>query len=652
MGIRVFYIVALCYALISGLGIIHNSLGTPYTYILISIVFLYGLYYIIKARVELYHTIILGILINLSSQLTGGFNSPLFLAYFIVIPIIGFRSESRNYWIIVSVLVGIEVLAGIFRHEILFLPATVLVLSIFVFGLFIERILARVDQLKHSLTKYETRDQFFGPADFEAMRIITSIKDIDRHKGIERPLLYFVKFIHNMFDAYTTAVFSYNEGHLILIQGFSRSELFRPDTVIDLKSGIYRQVIAQEKSFLIKEFSQDPVELGYYKGELKISSVMIAPIILVNKVEGILVVDKKEGQFTEDDKARFDEASNTFGYFLGMLRLYEKERFQARHLLSIAELGERFQKELELNEILGDTIKTVKDFLKCDDVSIAVTDELNNEGRVLASTYFRKETKFPLDEGLVGFIARHRSPILKEDLYEGNPIILKKGMKTKSGSFVGSPVLGDEQLLGVIWCEDHKRKKFTEDDVKALVILSSQLSLAWERAHYYEMEKERALRDGLTGLYNHRHFQESLAQEIKKGREVYLLFIDVDHFKLINDTYGHRAGDEVLKFLGKLISHTGIACRYGGEEFTIILPGYSLKKAMKTAVHIKDSLLKSMVKFNEKKIKFTVSMGIAGYPVDATTRDELIERADQALYYAKETGRDRIVVARSLTTKK
>ncbi len=648
MGIRVFYILALCYAVISGLGIVHNSLVPPYNYIFISLIFIYGLYYTLRREIKLYHTIILAILVNLSCQLTGGFNSSLFLLYFIIIPVIGFREEHKNYWLIASILVGIEVLAGFFRHNVMPLPLLFLILSIFIVGFFIEKIFARLDALRHSLTKYETADQFFSPADFEAMRIITSIKDIDRHKGIERPLLYFVKFIHNMFDAYTTAVFSYNNGHLVLIQGFSRSELFKSDTVMDLKSGIYRQVIAQEKSLLIKEFSQDPAELGYYKGELKISSVIIAPIILTRNIEGILVVDKREGQFTEEDKAHFDEASNTFSYFLGILRLYERERFQSRHLLSIAELAERFQKELGLSEILSDTIKTVQEFLKCDDVSIARTDELNNEGQVLASTYFKKGTRFPLDEGLVGFVARHRSPILKEDLFEGNPIILKKGMKTKSGSFVGAPVLGDEQLLGVIWCEDHKRKKFTDDDVKALAILSSQLSLAWERARYYEMEKERALRDGLTGLYNHRYFQETLGQEIKKGRELYLLFIDVDHFKLINDTYGHQAGDEVLKFLGKLILHTGIACRYGGEEFTIILPGYSLKKAMKTAVHIKDSLLKSVVKFNDKKIKFTVSMGIAGYPTDATTRDELIEKADKALYYAKETGRDRVIVARSL----
>jgi diguanylate cyclase (GGDEF)-like protein len=126
------------------------------------------------------------------------------------------------------------------------------------------------------------------------------------------------------------------------------------------------------------------------------------------------------------------------------------------------------------------------------------------------------------------------------------------------------------------------------------------------------------------------------------------MFLDIDHFKKINDTFGHQAGDKVLKFLGRLISQVGIAARYGGEEFAIIMPGCSLKKGMDRAVRMKDQLLKSVVSFDNAKIKFTVSIGIAHYPNDAKTRVDLIEKADRALYMAKEQGRDRIVIAQTV----
>lgn len=650
MGKNFFYILSIIYSVIAGLGLFQRQLDNKFLYISVIIVALYYIFYVIRRRTALSVTIIGGIITNLAVQLTGGLKSPLFLLYFLTLPLIGFKEKQINYWLVALVLLGIELSSAILKHNFLILPGTGLVAAILIFGIINKKWLRRESIIRKSLIKYETRDQFFSPADFEAKAIITSVKDIDRHPGIERPLLYFVKFIHNIFNSYTSAVFSYNNNNLVLIQGFSHSELFQPKAVADLKSGLYRQIIAEQKSVLIKEFTQDPEELGYYKGELKIASVIIAPIILLDRIEGIFVVDRKEGEFTEEDKENFDEAAKGIGFLLAMLRLYEKERYEAQYLSSIAELAKRLQRGLDLKTILTDTIKSFKNVLKCDDISIASIDELNNLGVVLESSYIKENTKFSLDDGLVGLVGKHKNFILKDDLGQGNLVILKKGEKRSSGSFIGVPVKEDEELLGVIWLEDHRKKKFNEDDIRALNILASQLTLAWQRAILYERVKELAVRDGLTGLYNHRHFQELLEQEIKKQRELVLILFDIDHFKKINDTYGHQAGDEVLMFLGRLVSQTGISARYGGEEFAIILPGHNLKKGAEIAVRLKDHLKKAEIKFNQIKIKITVSIGIAHYPKDAKTRVELIEKADKALYVAKETGRDKIVIAQSVSS--
>ncbi|MEO0215623.1 MAG: diguanylate cyclase [candidate division WOR-3 bacterium] len=649
MAKKFFVIVAIVYFVFSGLGFFQKNITGKFLYFFIGIIIFYYLFYFLKIRIDFFHTLTLNIISNLSVQLSGGQSSPLFVSYFLTLPLVSYKEKWSNYWKYCGILLLSEVSAGLLKNNFSPFLTLFLLFEFLLIGFVAYQFYLREDNLKKSLIKYEAREDLFSPGDLESKAIVTAIKEIDRHPGIERPLLYYVKFIHNIFKGYTTAIFAYVDGQLVLIQGFSHSELFNPGVVIDQKQGLYHQIIAEKKTVLIKEFIQDPSELGYYRGELKISSVIIAPISILDKIEGILVIDRKDSSFNEDDKAMFDIAAQCAGHLIAVLRLYEKERYEALYLSAIAELARKFQLGLELKTILADTKKSFKTVLNCDDLSIAAIDELNNQGTVLDSTYLRENTKFSLDEGLVGMIAKHKNYILKEDLTEGNLTVLKKGEKRPRGSFVGIPIKNDNEILGVIWLEDHRRKRFNEDDVRALNILGSQLALAWQRAILYERVKELSIRDGLTGLYNHRHFQEVLEEAIKKNRELILLLFDIDYFKKINDTYGHQAGDEVLKFIGRLIFQTGISARYGGEEFAIILPGYNLKKGVEMAVRLKDHINKSEIRFNQLKIKFTVSIGVAHYPKDGRTRIELIERADRALYQAKNSGRDKIVIAKSLT---
>lgn len=651
MGMIIFYLLAIAYAIVAGIGVLHRSLSMNFAYGAMAAVVLYHVPYAFRRAIRFPLSLLGVVIANLAVQLTGGFASPIFSVYFLVLPVICYKEKIRNFWIAGGFIFLIEGFSG-FTHHVL--PVTALVglsLAVVVLGLINRQWLDSENYLKRSLLKYETRDQFFGPADFDEKAIVTSIKDIDRHPGIERPLLFYAKFVHNMFDAHTTAIFAHHEGNLVLIQGFSHSELFRPNTVLDLQSGIYRQVIAERKSILIKDFSQNPEELGFYKGELSVASVMIAPVILRDKVESVFVIDRKKDPFTDEDKAAFDEAANGIAYILGMLRLYEKESYETKYQKTISDVAKILQKGLNLRSILNDTVKDFKAQMRCDDISIASVDELNNQGLILSSTYLKENTKFSLEEGLVGMVCRHKNIILKEDLSRGDFTVLKKGYRQHSNSFIGVPVKQDDAILGVLWLEDHRAKRFSEEDIEPLNTLSSQLSLAWQRAMLHARVEEQSQRDGLTGLYNHRHFQELLEQEMSRHKELVLILFDIDHFKRVNDTYGHQAGDEVLKYLGNLILPTGISARYGGEEFAIILPGYNLKRSFDVAIKLKDNLTKNDIKFNQIRIKITLSIGIAYFPKDAKTRMELIEKADRALYYAKETGRDRIITAQSLIKK-
>ena len=163
--------------------------------------------------------------------------------------------------------------------------------------------------------------------------------------------------------------------------------------------------------------------------------------------------------------------------------------------------------------------------------------------------------------------------------------------------------------------------------------------------------REQAIRDPLTNLFNRRYLEETLERELARGgRESYpvcLIMIDLDHFKQVNDTYGHEAGDLVLKAFASTLSHESrrgdFACRYGGEEFVVVMPNLGMDIAYERAESLRNTLNSLRVPFGFYNLSVTISMGIACYPENGQTREELLRAADQAMYAAKEAGRDHIL---------
>ena len=163
--------------------------------------------------------------------------------------------------------------------------------------------------------------------------------------------------------------------------------------------------------------------------------------------------------------------------------------------------------------------------------------------------------------------------------------------------------------------------------------------------------REQVIRDPLTGLFNRRYLDEYLESEIliaqEKQRTIGILMIDIDHFKLLNDIYGHKAGDLVLKALSKFllasVRQSDVICRYGGEEFVVILPGAGLEDAQYRAENLCRDFKNTSVSFEENKLKTTISIGVAIYPQHGYTSDEIIHAADSAMYAAKQAGRNCVI---------
>ncbi len=163
--------------------------------------------------------------------------------------------------------------------------------------------------------------------------------------------------------------------------------------------------------------------------------------------------------------------------------------------------------------------------------------------------------------------------------------------------------------------------------------------------------REQAIRDPLTNLFNRRYLEETLERELSRAaRENYpicLIMMDIDHFKRVNDTYGHEAGDLVLKAISEALSEHSrrgdFACRFGGEEFVVVMPNISLETAYERAEHLRQSLTLLRVPYEYYSLSVTISMGIACYPENGQTRETILRAADQAMYGAKEAGRDHIL---------
>ena len=182
----------------------------------------------------------------------------------------------------------------------------------------------------------------------------------------------------------------------------------------------------------------------------------------------------------------------------------------------------------------------------------------------------------------------------------------------------------------------------------------NHIGLALRNALTFKEVKLRADRDGLTRIYNRQSFDERLVYEIKRRaryrHDLSLLMVDLDHFKSVNDTYGHKAGDMVLRKVGEILTSvfrtTDLCARYGGEEFVVLLPHTSEEAAWKLAERVRTAIEGCSFHFDGKDFAITASIGVASVEGSSlTTDDDLVIKADKALYQAKNNGRNMVVVS-------
>ncbi|HKJ68529.1 MAG TPA: diguanylate cyclase [bacterium] len=224
----------------------------------------------------------------------------------------------------------------------------------------------------------------------------------------------------------------------------------------------------------------------------------------------------------------------------------------------------------------------------------------------------------------------------------------------------------EEQLVGMVYIGSCQKSSYSGEEVRLLYTFAARIALVLHiinNLFAFRQVKEMAIKDSLTGLYNRRFFEEEMKKELTRAQRyhssVSFLILDIDHFKQVNDTYGHLKGDEILKELAQIISHSArssdIPVRYGGEEFVIILPETSLDGALVIAERLRDRVENHPFRLSDdgntdpEEISITISIGISNASASKmVTSDELVAQGDKALYHAKKNGRNRVVTYDSL----
>lgn len=257
-----------------------------------------------------------------------------------------------------------------------------------------------------------------------------------------------------------------------------------------------------------------------------------------------------------------------------------------------------------------------------------------------------KEIRLPEGKGIAGWVVEHHKPVIVHNVNK-DPRFYNEADKISkfvTRNMVCVPLRAKKRTIGVLQVVNKLKGKFTEDDLSVLQSFADQVAIAIENARLFE----EAVTDGLTGLIQRRYFEIRLIEEISKSRRygypLCLVMLDIDHFKKVNDRYGHQEGDRVLigiaSALERAVRMGDIAARFGGEEFALILPHTERANAFKAAERLRVSIEKQM--FNGHSVTISAGIGFMTSKDREMQGEDLIKMADDALYYAKNNGRNMV----------
>jgi diguanylate cyclase (GGDEF)-like protein len=410
--------------------------------------------------------------------------------------------------------------------------------------------------------------------------------------------------------------------------------------------GITGTAAKAKRPIYSKDVTRDP---RYIAGISSTRSELAVPLMVRDEVAGVLDCQSNLPDFFDNETVDLLTLFATQASIgLQNAKLYSLLQRRAAQLEAINAIAKRTTVELDLKELLDRLCAQLPHSFSLEHVAIFLRDEDGN--LVLRAQQGTLPVLLKVGEVLPRNPAFAASAGVAEP-YSGGLSECPTGCFRTPCEEVCLPLVSFGENIGLLICATTQREALPANDIQALESVADILATATQNARYVDRVRELANRDGLTGVFNRRCFEARMVDEITRaaryGGGVTVLMIDLDHFKKINDEFGHMLGDDVLRAVSSIfvrqLRKLDVVCRYGGEEFAVILPATQGASAASVAEKLRCAVANTH--FPGVPYTVTVSVGIAEFPGNGITRDEVVGAADSALYEAKAAGRNRICLA-------
>ena len=389
-----------------------------------------------------------------------------------------------------------------------------------------------------------------------------------------------------------------------------------------------------------------------------IRSYLGAPIVYQGKVLGFINLDVGTPNFFKPKHAnQLEIFTNYAATAITNAKLFSETRFRAEEMSILYEISLAIAAGVGLEKTTRAVFQQLKKVIPADLFFLALYEPTEK----IVSYYMYQKNGERIDikphylmqkPSLTRYVIQKRETIFIPDFKAEDAEVKEDEVIRVPGydicTFLGVPLILRGEVIGVLSAQADSPNAFDPNQVRLVETIAQQTSISIDNAKLFEKTQEMAITDSLTGLYNRRYFYLILDNEIERAKRyqspLSLIMIDIDHFKLVNDKFGHLAGDEVLHSISgiskKLLRQIDNMFRYGGEEFMIILPETNQEEALNVAERIRSTIAETAIQIKKGSVKLTISIGVSEYGENHPAPNEFIEIVDKAMYDAKKAGRN------------
>lgn len=487
---------------------------------------------------------------------------------------------------------------------------------------------------------------------------------------IHQSVLFALRLVRQSLDLHTAMLLWKNDAatHLRISELVTEEpELFEGPFLVG--DGVFGAALSRGAIVSLSGLKEG-YKLPYYAGACPVRTVCVVPVLEHGAVRGLLVVDRvADRPFSKHEEAMLEEASQY------AVRAIHNERVFLQLERAKAEQGKLYRAAETLNAaktesgVIEAGVRSAREVTSVDYAALTLFDPgtKTHEIRVISGDFEEGDGtaivggRFRANAGLVSMALENRHPLPYRGQFDDKKQIVFTRHITppKMPSLFVLPLAAHDRPLGTLVLGSRRRGAFGESVRGTLEVLASHMAVSLEGARMMKRLEELATTDSMTGLLNKRAMldvaEHKIAASRRFGRQLAVLVTDIDHFKKVNDTYGHDVGDVIIKGLGEILRRakrtTDAVARFGGEEFVLICEETDERGAMLLAERVRTELQKTTFfagpaegSTEQRTLSVTCSIGIATYPAAGTTWETLFKAADTALYVSKQGGRNRTTV--------